>query len=135
MNKEVREKFNSYPHEARTKLLELRDLIHKVASEFDDIGELVETLKWGEPSYISKIGSTIRIDWKESNPNQYAMYFHCQTKLVDTFRELYRQSLNFEGNRAITFKLNDNIPINKVSHCIALALRYHRLKHLPMLGG
>lgn len=135
MNKELSEKFDSYPHEAKSKLLELRELIFEVASGLDDVGELQETLKWGEPSYVSKIGSTLRIDWKESNPNQYVMYFHCQTKLVDTFRELYREDLNFEGNRAIIFKLNVRVPKRILKHCISLALRYHRVKHLPLLGG
>jgi hypothetical protein len=115
-------------------LIELRELIFQVASELDDVKELKETLKWGEPSYISKIGSTLRIDWKESNPNQFAMYFHCQTKLVDTFRELYREDLEFEGNRAIVFNLNAQLPKHILKHCISLCLRYHRVKHLPMLG-
>lgn len=134
MNNEIREKFNSYPHEARAKLLALRKLIFEVASELEGIGELQETLKWGEPSYISKIGSTIRIGWKESNPSQYAMYFHCQTKLVDTFRELYREDLHFEGNRAIIFKLNAQVPKCILKQCISLALSDHRVKHLPLLG-
>ena len=79
--------------------------------------------------------STIRIDWKESKPNQYAMYFHCQTKLVDTFKELYKHVFQFEGNRAILFGLDDRIPENELRHCIFLALTYHRVKHLPMLGA
>jgi len=39
--------------------------------------------------------------WKASKPNQYALYFHCKTTLVDTFKELYSDVLTFEGNRAI----------------------------------
>jgi hypothetical protein len=39
------------------------------------------------------------MDWKKANPEQYAMYFHCKTKLVDTFKELYRDVFKFEGNR------------------------------------
>ena len=57
--------------------------------------------EWGEPSYLVKGGSTIRMDWKKANPEQYAMYFHCKTKLVDTFKELYQDVFKFEGNRAI----------------------------------
>jgi len=87
----------------RNKLLFLRQLILDTAAELDAVGAVEETLKWGEPSYITKSGSTIRIDWKRSNPKQYAMYFHCKTKLVDTFKELYRDQFKFEGNRAIVF--------------------------------
>jgi len=134
-NQDVAEKFDSYPDQIRRKLLFLRQLILDTASEMSDIDEVEETLKWGEPSYIVKSGSTIRMDWKVSNPNQYAMYFHCKTKLVDTFKELYRNEFKFEGNRAIVFGVNDEIPENELKHCISLSLSYHRVKHLPLLGA
>lgn len=119
----------------RERLLFLRQLILETASELETVGAIEETLKWGEPSYVSKTGSTIRIDWKASFPGQYAMYFHCKTRLVGTFKELYRDQFQFEGNRAILFNEQEQIPINELKHCIALALTYHRIKHLPMLGA
>lgn len=131
---QVQEKFQSYPDYMREKLLFLRRLIIETASDIEDIGELEETLKWGEPSYVSKIGSTIRIDWKQKRPNRYAMYFNCQTKLVDTFREIYRNKFNFEGNRAIVFHEEESIAVDELRHCIALSLTYRKIKHLPMLG-
>ena len=130
----VVEKFNNYPDHIRNKLLFLRQLILDTASEMSNVGEIEETLKWGEPSYIAKSGSTIRIDWKKSKPKIYAMYFNCRTTLVDTFRELYKNQFNFEGNRAIVFEENEDVPINELKQCIALSLNYHRIKHLPMLG-
>ena len=133
-NPVVLEKFQAYPQQIRQNLLFLRKLIIQTAEETEGVGELEETLKWGEPSYLVKGGSTVRIDWKKANPQQYAMFFHCQTKLVDTFKELYRDKLCFEGNRAIIFNENDVIPIEELKHCIALSLTYHRIKHLPMLG-
>ena len=63
------------------------------------------------------------------------MFFHCGTKLVDTFRELYRDDFNFEGNRAIIFHEDDTIAMDALRHCIALPLTYHNVKHLPMLGA
>ena len=128
------EKFGTYPDKIRKKLLFLRKLILDTASELNDIDHVEETLKWGEPSYVTKSGSTIRIDWKESSPKQYAMYFNCRTKLVETFKELYVDRFKFEGNRAIVFGENDEIPVNELKHCISLSLTYHRIKHLPMLG-
>ena len=135
MNPEISNKFDTYPSQAKKKLLKLRELILETALETDGIDSIEETLKWGEPSYLSKLGSTIRIDWKEKTPHQYAMYFHCQTKLVDTFKELYRNELQFEGNRAIVFDLDGKIPQDILKHCILLALTYHRRKHLPLLGA
>ncbi len=133
-NSEVAEVFNKYPEHMRHKLLLLRQLILETASETEDVSTVNETLKWGEPSYLTKSGSTIRIDWKKSRPCQYAMYFHCKTKLVDTFKELYSDVFKFEGNRAIVFNGDEIIPINELKHCILLSLTYHSRKHLPMLG-
>ena len=92
----------------------LRQLILEAAAETEGVGQLEETLKWGEPSYLAKGGSTIRIEWKESRPYQYAMYFRCKTKLVDTFKELYRDKFKFEGNGAIVFNEDDEIPIEEL---------------------
>ena len=110
-------------------------LILEVAAAHADIDGLEETLKWGEPSYLTNGGSTIRIGWKKSRPDNYAMYFNCNTKLVDTFKELYSDLFEFEGNRAIVFHRNDAVPARAVKHCIELALRYHKIKHLPLLGA
>ncbi|MEJ2142804.1 MAG: DUF1801 domain-containing protein, partial [Gammaproteobacteria bacterium] len=117
-NSEVEEIFNNYPNKMRDKLLFLRQLIFDTAHELEIKDKLEETVKWGEPSYAAKGGSTIRMDWKESKPNQYAMYFHCKTKLVDTFKELYRDTFDFEGNRAIIFNQDDDIEVDELKHCI-----------------
>jgi hypothetical protein len=67
-NPEVKLVFDTYPEKVKTKLLNLRIIILETATELEEIESLEETLKWGEPSYISKTGSTIRIDWKEKKP-------------------------------------------------------------------
>ncbi len=103
-NSDVINKYDSYPSDIRVRLLELRELIYEVANDEESIGAIEETLKWNEPSYISKNGSTLRIDWKRSKPNQYSMYFNCKTRLVETFRELLSDRFQFEGNREIVFQ-------------------------------
>ena len=131
-NAVVTKAFAAYPANMRRKLMVLRQLIFDTAAGIDGVGELDETLKWGEPAYLTaktKTGSTIRIDWKRSNPSQYAMYFHCQTTLVDTFRTLFQNDFRYEGNRAIVFGEVDVVPIKKLSFCIAAALTYHRNKN------
>lgn len=127
-NDTVKDKFDSYPSNIKQKLLFLRQLIFKVASATDNVGPIEETLKWGEPSYITsetKSGSTIRIDWKKSTPNQYAMYFNCKTTLVDTFKEIYGDIFQYGGNRSIIFEITDQIPVIELSDCISMALTYH----------
>lgn len=130
---DVENTFRSYPQDIRDKLFFLRELIFETAKEIGIEKELEETLKWGEPSYLHKNGSTIRIAWRTSQANQYAIYFHCKTTLVETFKELY-PAFTFENNRAIVFDRDDPIPVNELKHCIELSLNYHRIKHLPMLG-
>ena len=75
------------------------------------------------------------MDWKEATPEQYYLYFHCQTKLIETFKTLYPAEFHFEGNRAMVFQQSDKIDIEPLKHCISMALDYHRIKHLPMLGA
>ena len=133
-NPEVDLVFKNYPDFVRDKLINLRKLIIETAREIEEISELEETIKWGEPSYLTKKGSTIRIDWKKKNPDQYAVYYKCTSKLVPTFKTIYSSTFRFEGNRAIIFQLDDVIPEAELKQCISAALTYHLVKHLPNLG-
>jgi len=130
----VAPKMDSYPSAVKPKIKHLRELIIQTAKENGDINEIEETLKWGEPSFLTKKGSTVRIDWKAKAPDQYAIYFKCTSKLVATFREIYGDQFNYENNRAIIFKMNEKVPDKKLKECINMALTYHTLKHLPLLG-
>ena len=134
-NDAVAEVLANYPDNIQLKLVFLRELIFETATEMDEVGNVDETLKWGEPAYSTKHGSTIRMGGKESSPEHYFLYFHCQSILIDTFKTLYHDELNFEGNRAIKMHIDDELPVNTLKHCISLALSYHRVKQLPMLGA
>jgi len=131
---EVAAAFDRCPPGIRSKLLFLRALILETAAETDGAGPVEEAVRWGEPSYIAKHGSTVRIGWKKSQPDRYALYFHCRTRLVPTFREVHAGRFSFEGNRAIVFAERDEVPVDALRQCIVLALTYHRRKHLPLLG-
>jgi Domain of unknown function (DU1801) len=120
--------FAAYPSATRKKLLALRQLIFDVAASTVCVGELEETVKWGQPSYLTaatKSGSTIRIDGVKSSEGRCAVYFNCQTSLVETFKELYRDKLRLEGRRAIALEAEERLPVEELRHCIALALTYH----------
>lgn len=133
MNNDVTKIFDDYPNNVRPKLLELRTLIFQLAADLQ-LGDVEETLKWGEPSYNVKFGTSIRLDWKLKSPNNYYLFFNCNTKLVDTFKELYGDELVFQGNRAIVLNLLEQLPKQAIEHCIKLGLTYHKVKHLPLLG-
>jgi len=130
-NATVAEVFDSYPAPVRKRLLELRDIIFAVAAKTEGVGPLEETLKWGEPSYLtsqSGSGSTIRIAQVRKAVDKFAMYFNCKTTLLDQFGQLYPTTFQFEKNRALIFDLQETLPKPALEHCIALALTYHRCK-------
>ncbi len=130
----VQEVFHEYPKEARKELENLRNLIIEVAEEIPGLTRLEETLRWGEPSYITKNGSTLRMDWKEKSPSHFSLFFKCTSSLVPTFRQIYPEEFHYEGNREIRFEIGNTIPSEPIKECIRMTLNYHRLKKLPLLG-
>jgi hypothetical protein len=115
-------------------------LIFKVASTTAGVGKLEETLKWGEPAYLTRqsgSGSTIRIAAIKSDPTRYAMHFNCQSTLIQTFRTKFPSKLRYEANRSILFRVGERTPVDELRSCISMALTYHRDKkprRLPKMG-
>lgn len=128
---DVKAAFAAQPAELGSALLDLRELIFDIAARTEGVGALQETLKWRQASYLTPetgSGSTIRIDSIAKRPGHYALYFHCRSGLVDRFRELYPDSFEFEGKRALVFAASGKLPEKKLRHCIALALTHHLRK-------
>lgn len=134
MESVVKKKFDSYPVRVRERLIKIRALIFEVARE-EKLGDIRETLKWSEPSYSSKNGSPIRLDWKLKYPNHVSVYFNCNTRLIDTFKQVYPGVFQCLGNREIVLPISKPLPMQQLKGCISKALRYHSIKHLPLLGG
>jgi hypothetical protein len=125
--------FEAYPPAIATRLAALRALVLETAEQTDGVGRLTETVKWGQPSYLTEqtgSGTTVRIDRLKAGDG-YAIFFHCQSGLVDEFRQLYPDTFRFQGNRAIVFEATDAVPTRELSHCIALALTHHARKRKP----
>ena len=61
-NPDVTRVFDGYPDAMRVKMMRLRQLVLDTVSETEGVNSLEETLKWGEPSYLTKGGSTVRIE-------------------------------------------------------------------------
>lgn len=123
--------FTACPPVLKKKLLALRNMIFEVAASTAGVGQLQETLKWGEPAYLtatSKSGSTVRMAPRKGSSTQYALYFNCQTTLVDSFRTMFPVEFSYERNRAIVFDTADKVPAQALKFCLAMALTYHRNK-------
>lgn len=128
INPVVKTVIEAYPAFIQDKILFLRQLILETAAASEAVGEIEETLKWGEPAYLtsaSKSGSTIRLGWSAKTEKYYGLYFNCNTTLVDSFRTLFPGLFNFQGNRAIIFAQDAIIPENELRQCIKMTLRYH----------
>lgn len=120
--------FDNLSETMAERLLVLRALILETAADDPAIGPLEETLKWGEPAYLTsatKSGTTVRINRHKKSDSAYAIYVHCQTDLVERYKQLYGDILTFEGARAVVFDVDQDIPTEAVKHCLAMALTYH----------
>ena len=119
-----------YSDAALAQLQPLRQLILTSAAATNGVGALEESIKWGEPSYAPLkrgIGSSIRLAPRRDG--KVSMNFICHTGLIEQFREIYAQSLTFEGNRTIVIDTQKPLPRTELSHCISLALTYHLSKN------
>lgn len=133
-NTDVLNKLKSYPEPAKTVLLNIRKWMDDIAKH-DQLSEIEETFKWGEPAYLVKQGSTIRMDYKHKFEGKVALYFNCKTPLIETFKEVYSNEFEYQGNRLMLIDLNKPLPEASIKHCLSLALNYHKLKHLKLLGA
>jgi hypothetical protein len=119
--------FDAFPPAVRKKLDRVRALVFDVAAKTDGVGPLTETLKWGEPAYLTEAtrsGSTVRLGRSKHAPDKAAVFFICTTNLVSDFRSLW-PDLQYEGDRAILLPLDGELP-NALGSCIGMALTYHQ---------
>ncbi len=122
--------FDDMPPPLRTRLMELREIIFDVADTTDGIGPLTETLKWGQPSYLTeetKSGVTVRLGALKDAPDSCAVFVTCSSGVIDTLRNRVPE-LTFGGNRAIELPLEGPLPEVPLTRAIALALTYNRWK-------
>jgi hypothetical protein len=126
---EVAATFASYDDAVRAELRSLRRSILDTAEETTGVGPVEESLRWGQPSYLTtetKSGSTIRIaPTKPGSQHDYAMFFICNTNLVESFKDLFGDTFTYDDNRALLFSIGAERPEKELRVCIAMALTYH----------
>jgi hypothetical protein len=130
-SKKVETVFDSYPKHLRRKLDQVRDVIFEVATSTEGVGPLEETLKWGQPSYLTndtQSGTTVRIGRLGWEKDKYALLVHCQSDVLNQFRTSFGKEFDYDGNRGIILDAKNDLPEEAVRHFIWLALTYHLRK-------
>jgi hypothetical protein len=119
----VADAYDALPKEARTGALILRELVFETAASLPTAQPLQEALRWGQPAYLAPKGSTIRIGTHKSA--RFAMFVHCQSRLMGDFTSAFPEEDQIDGNRAVLF--DDPAQIDPTRHgwLIARALTYH----------
>lgn len=128
MPAEVAVAFEAFPAPVRRRLLEIRGLIFRSAETLDGVGPLTEALRWGEPAYLTEAtgaGSTIRLGRTGGRELDCAVFFNCQTTLVEEFRDQFADVFRYQKNRAILLDASAPLPEPPLSLCLGMALTYH----------
>ncbi len=130
MNNVIVEIYDSYPNDIKHYLLKFRQIIYEVSQNSDEIGEIEESVKWGQPSYrpMNKSGTTIRLGWSAKKPNVYSIFVPCQTTIIRDFKVLYPNELNYIGNREICFDKHKDIKLKVITEFINQALTYYLVR-------
>lgn len=128
MRPDVQSAFDAFPDDVRHRLLAIRATIFAVAKADPRIGAITETLKWGEPAYLTVetgSGSTIRLGRSGPNRSRAALFFHCRTVLVADFRERFGGLFDYEGNRCVLLPAEPLPEDGAVEHMLGMAMTYH----------
>jgi hypothetical protein len=126
-NSEIRQVFDNCQLKTKQALLTIRQWIFEIATSSDEIGQIEECLKWGEPSYVTcspKSGTTLRLSQLKSNPDEYALFVHCQTTLIEEFRVVY-PDFQYDKNRGVIFDSSKPLQTDAIKQFVFLALTYH----------
>lgn len=124
-----------HPAMVRSRLLRIRDLVFAVAAETEGVAPLTETLKWGEPAYLTEAsgsGTTIRLGVSRMAPGDCAVFVNCRTTLVETFRSHFAADFAFEGNRGLIIAAARPLPEAPLALCLRAALTYHGCRARPL---
>ncbi|MDA7964552.1 DUF1801 domain-containing protein [Ruegeria sp.] len=115
--------FKALPPGTRAGALALRALIYDTAATLPRAQPMQEALRWGQPAYLAPKGSTIRLGGHRSAP--FALFVHCQSRLMGDFTSAFPGEDRIDGNRAVLFDSPDQIDATRHGWLIARALTYH----------
>lgn len=119
----VQAAIEAFPENTRSGVIALRELVFSTAGTLPKAQPLNEALRWGQPAYLAPKGSTIRLGGHKSA--SFALFVHCQSRLMGDFSTAFPGEDRIDGNRAILFDDPDQIDETRHGWLIARALTYH----------
>lgn len=121
---EMQAAFDRFEGDDLAGALALRALILDEAKSLG-IEDVAECLRWGQPSYISPIGTALRIGAPKTGG--FNLHAHCQTSVIPEFEEQFGSEFEIEGSRTVHFRTADDLHPDKLRLLIAHGLQYKRL--------
>ncbi|WP_069301190.1 DUF1801 domain-containing protein [Neptunicoccus sediminis] len=121
---EVQAAFDTFAPEEREKLHVVRRLIFQCAVAIE-AGPVTETLRWGQPAYLVKRGSSLRLGIGKTG--QAAIFAHCQSSIISDFATVFGADFKLDGNRAVYLEKLGPEVLEKLQFLILHGLQYKRL--------
>ena len=90
-----------------------------------DIAPTVKTVIESYPDRAQDYALSLRQLILKTAANDARIFVNCKTTLIQSFKDLFPEALNFEGTRAIWLDLNKPLPPDILSICIGKTLTYH----------
>ena len=113
--------FDAMPVDVAQLLRDARLKIFRISGEAEGIGPLTETLKWGEPAYLTeapKTGTTLRLG---QIGGRAAVMVPCSTTIIEDARAVFGEQPEFSGKRGLILGGERQV----FDYVINAALTYH----------
>ncbi|MGL5009050.1 MAG: DUF1801 domain-containing protein [Paracoccaceae bacterium] len=129
MTDQVRAVFVGCSGPVRDGLLRLRGLIFAAAADHPEVGAVVESLRWGQPAYLTpETGAACSLRIGALREDGFGLFVHCQTDLIANFLAGPGAGHRHDGTRGVLFRDVTDIRDGPISMLIAGALTYHLRK-------
>ena len=119
--KEVTKAFEAMPLGIADVLREARLDILRAAKTTEGVGPLIETLKWGEPAYLTeapKTGTTLRLSQIRGRA---AVMVPCSTTIIEDARAIFGDLAELSGKRGLILGGDRQV----FDYIVDAALSYH----------
>ncbi len=113
-----------YPDAQRDTFMALRALVYEIAQRTEGVSPVEETLKWGQPAFVTRSGTTVRLAAARGDDGAVGVYTSCQTPLVADFATEHGDRFLYDAGRGIHVVAGRPIPALELADFLESALTY-----------